>query len=91
MPKVTIPTEYEKATLELASGAGQFIVDLVKALGDGFQPVRDTIAIGQAAVSDLVPVAMNFTQLPIELKDDMGAFMMAWMKAGVDTFNKLKK
>jgi hypothetical protein len=91
MSKVTIPTEYEKATLELAQGAGQFIVDLVKALGDGFQPVRDTLAIVQAGVNDLVPVAATFAQLPLDMKEDLGAFMLAWTKAGVDTYNKLKK
>lgn len=89
MTKVTVSLEVEQATYQLAQGAGQFIVDLVKALGDGFQPAKDSVAIGAAALNDLIPVAGNFAQLPVELKEDGAAFMAAWTKAGLETYKKL--
>lgn len=89
MTKEVISIEVEKATYELGLGAGQFVADLVKALGDGFQPVKDTIAIGAAALADLLPVASNFAQLPVELKEDGAAFAAAWAAAGLQTYKKL--
>lgn len=89
MAKITVSLEVEKATYELAQGAGQFIVDMVKALGDGFQPVKDTIAIGAAAMADIIPIAGDFAQLPVEEKEDLDAFLAAWMKAGLETHKKL--
>lgn len=89
MPKVTISTDYEKATLDLAEAVGRFVVDLKISLSDGYQPGKDTVAIIQSAVTNLVPVLGNFSSLPAELKEDESAFIMAWLKAATDTYKKL--
>lgn len=87
--KETITIEVEKATYDLAMGAGQFVVDVVKALGDGFQPIRDVAALGTAVMTDIIPVAGNFAQLAPELKEDAVAFAEAWAQAGVQVYKKL--
>lgn len=79
----------EKATYEFASGLGKFAVSLVNALKDGFQPLKDTVAITSAAVSDLAPVAHDISQMGPELAEDKAAFMNSWLKAGEEVYDQL--
>lgn len=79
----------EKATYEFASALGKFGKEVVVALGDGFQPIKDIAAIGIAAVADLLPVASNVAQLGPDLKEDKVAFLNSWMKAGEELFDSL--
>jgi hypothetical protein len=79
----------EKASYELASGLGKFAVTLVQALKDGIRPLQDLVILTTAAVSDLVPVAGDISQLGTEFSENKEAFMNSWLKAGEEVFEGL--
>lgn len=79
----------EKATYAFASALGKFGVEVVKALGDGFQPIADISTIAVAAMHDLVPVASNVAQLKAEVAEDKVAFLNSWLKAGEEMYAAL--
>ncbi len=79
----------EKATYEFASALSKFGVEVVKALGDGFQPIADVSAIAVAAMHDLVPVASNVAQLKNDVAEDKVAFLNAWLKAAEEMYEAL--
>lgn len=79
----------EKASYEFASGLGKFAIDLINALKDGFQPLKDLVAFTSAAITDLVPVAGDIALLKPELAENKMAFMNSWMKAGEEVYESL--
>lgn len=79
----------EKATYDLASALGDVALVVVKQLGDGFQPIQDTAAIGMAIVADLLPVAGSFAAVKAELAEDKVAFLNSWLVAGEELYEKV--
>lgn len=73
-----------KEASELGDGLVKIVAEVKKALGDGFQPIGDSVAIGNAVYHDLVPAVQGFEKMSDELKESKTAFMRAWTLAGID-------
>lgn len=64
-----------KEAFELSSGLKKFVLDIKKALADGWQPGTDLPVVMQAAIMDLVPAVQGLENLGAEKKEDSEAFV----------------
>lgn len=89
MANIDVTISVDEVTYKVGQGLGNFVVDMVGPLKDGFQ-FADLSSIVGAVTLDLVPVLDKFKQLPAELKDDPASFMAAWVASGLAAYKKLK-
>ena len=73
-----------KEASEFAESLVKVVMETKKALADGFQPIPDTAAIGEAVYQDLVPGIQGIDKMSEEYKEKKTAFLRAWMLAGLD-------
>lgn len=79
---VTIPVA--KESYELGQGIRQFLLEVRKALADGWQPGRDIPIVLQAAFSDLVPQIQDAEKIGLEPSQDLKSFVRALSLCGED-------
>lgn len=84
MSVVNVPVAVEQNTYAFAQALAKFGVDLLAAVKANSGVIPEVIAIGTAAVADLLPVVTAAIQIPAELKEDKAAFAKAWELAGTD-------
>lgn len=85
--KVNVPEHAHK----LAQGIADFIVTSKGCLADGFQAGQDLPVVMTAALTTLVPVIGEFSNLSEELKGSKAEFALAWILAGEKIWKSFEK
>lgn len=91
MPKVKVEVEVSKEAHELAVGSKKVILGIKEALKDGWQPGQDLPVVLNAVLMDLVPAVQGVEKLGDEAKEDVGAFVSAFLVEAKDLAVKLLK
>lgn len=90
--KVEVKLQVSKEAYELGKGLKDLVLNVKKALSDGWQPGQDLPVVIQAVVMDLVPAVQGIEKLDSESKEDLEAFVMAFLVPAKElAFNLLKK
>lgn len=80
-----------KEITEIADGTVNILVESYRAFQDGFQASQDLPAILSAAVVNLPTMAGGIENLGEEWKNAKGAFMTAWVLAGIEAYDEISK
>lgn len=76
--------QVSKEASELSDSVVKVVLEVKKALADGFQPLPDAVAIGQAVYMDLVPGLQGVEKMSDEVKESKTAFLRTWMLSGLE-------
>ena len=82
MAVIDIPVRCSKETAELGLGLAAFLVEVKKAVADGWNPLSDMPAVVSAALVKLVPAMQGVEKVKAELDEDKAAFVNATVLAG---------
>lgn len=84
MSKIKLEVEVSKEAHELAQAVKGVVAAAKKHLADGFQAGTDLPAVFAESLGPLMTGVAGVEQLPAEVKEDMKAFLDAWMLAGTE-------
>lgn len=79
MALLDVNQKVSKEAYELADGVKKTILDIKKALEDGWQPGQDLPAVLSAVMVDLVPAVQGIDKMSVEMTEDTEAFVTAFL------------
>lgn len=91
MAKVKVEVEVSKEAHELGKAVTNVVKAVKEALKDGFDPMTDVPTIVIKSLSELKTGVEGVQHLGSEAKEDLEAFLNAWMLAGTDLAGEFLK
>lgn len=91
MSKVKIEVEVSKEAYELGKAVGNVVKAVKEALKDGFDPMSDVPTIVVKSLSELKTGIEGISELGNESKEDLEAFLNAWLLTGTDVAGEFLK
>jgi len=76
---IEVNEKVSKEAYELALGLKKFVVSIKQSLSDGWQPGSDLPVLLQAVILDLVPAINGIDKIPEEEKENLEAFVTAFL------------
>jgi hypothetical protein len=91
MAKVKVEVEVSKEAYELGKAVSEVVKSVKEALKDGFDPMTDVPAIVVQSLSELKTGIEGVQLLGEESKEDIEAFINAWLLSGTDIAGEFLK
>jgi hypothetical protein len=76
---IDVSVNVSKESYEHGQGVVGFLMALRQALQDGWQTGQDIPILVTAALTNLVPAMQGADQIALETKEDIDAFLKAWL------------
>jgi hypothetical protein len=84
MSKIKVEVEVSEHSYKLGQGLGVLVKNAQEAVADGFQFGTDVPVIVAQSLPTIMEAVKNISEVGMESKEDLTAFLKAWMLAGTD-------